>query len=158
MLFSESGWLPQRTWCCSVWKWWRSPATWFIVEQREELLSPESAMGTLPLEARCGELPALWRICSLGQSWLHCFEAVKLVESDLARAVFHLLAVTLDLLWRSYTIYSLTSIICHWSWLVKELSGKNAFVKFQHVKPGKFQKYDIVDEACQNLRGDCAVR
>lgn len=37
-----------------------------------------------------------------------CFEAVKLVESDLARLVFHLLAVTPDLLWRSYTIYSLT--------------------------------------------------
>lgn len=61
----------------------------------------------------------------------YCFEAVKLVESHLARAVFHLIAVTPDLLWRSCAIYSLTSIICHWSWLVKELSGKNVFVKCQ---------------------------
>lgn len=81
-----------------------------------------------------------------------------MVESDLARAIFHLLAVTPDLLWRSYTIYSLTSVIRHWSWLVKELSGKNVFVKCQHVKPGMYQKYDTVDEACQNLRGDFAVR
>lgn len=84
-----------------------------------------------------------------GGSWLYCFEAVKLVESDVARAVFCLLAVTPDLLRKSYTVYSLTSIICHWSWLVKELSGKNVFVKRQHIKPGMYQKYDTVDEACQ---------
>lgn len=136
---------------CSLWSdgssWSREESYWALSQPR----------GTVPLEACCGDLPALW-ICLPGKSWLYCFEAVKLLESDLSRAVFHLLAVTPGLLWRSYTIYSSTSVICHWSWLVKKLSEKSVFLKCQHVKPGKYQKYDTVYKTCQNLRGDCAVR
>lgn len=35
---------------------------------------------------------------------------------------------------------------------------KNVIVKCQRVKPGMYQKYDTVDDACQNLRGDSAFR
>lgn len=48
----------------SLWKWWWSAVTWSLWSREESYWAPSQPWGTLPLEACCGELPALWSTCS----------------------------------------------------------------------------------------------
>lgn len=90
-MFRAGFWVSHReSGAVHFWKWWWSPATWFLMEQRGELLLPNSPMGHVSTGGMLrGGICSLEYRCSRRSMTLLLWSCK--VGSDLARAVFHLL-------------------------------------------------------------------